>query len=71
MSLYSSRRAAGRRRRKQKREALIRTLGVGLIALATVAAARMLLKRRRIVAPAPAKAVGDRTKVDKLYAAGL
>ncbi len=70
MSLYSTRRSAGKRRRKQQREALIRTLGVGLIVLATVAAARILLKRR-IVAPAPAKAVNDRTKVDKLYAAGL
>lgn len=71
MSLYSSGLLVGRQRRKQKREVLIRTLGVGLIALATVAAARILLKRRRFAAPAPAKAVNDRTRVDKLYAAGL
>ncbi|NIM52146.1 MAG: hypothetical protein GTN78_08270 [Gemmatimonadales bacterium] len=50
------------------KEALIRTFGVGLIALATLAAASLLLRRRR---PGVARAKRKRTSVDPLYAAGL
>jgi len=50
------------------REARIRTFGVGLIALATFAAASLLLRRRHVVA----QAIGRETRlVDSLYAAGL
>jgi hypothetical protein len=51
------------------REASIRSFGVGLIALATVAAAGILFRYRRpIVIARPGL---RRTKVDALYAAGL
>ena len=50
------------------REARIRTFGVGLIALATFAAASLLLRRRHVAA----QAIGRETRlVDSLYAAGL
>ncbi len=50
------------------KEARIRTFGVGLIALATVAAASLLLRRRHVVA----QGIGRETRlVDSLYAAGL
>jgi len=48
------------------KEAAIRTIGVGLIALATVAAAGFFLRRRRHVAAGRRSGV-----VDALYAAGL
>jgi len=48
------------------KEAAIRTIGVGLIALATFAAAGLLLRRRHYVAAGRRSGV-----VDALYAAGL
>ena len=52
------------------KEVPIRSFGVGLLALATVAAAGIFLRRRRL---APAKVAGGRTQtqVDQLYAAGM
>lgn len=50
-------------------EVRIRTFGVGLIALATLAVAGFLLTRRRVlVATAPGRRA---TAIDGLYAAGL
>jgi len=50
------------------KEARIRTFGVGLIALATFAAASLLLRRRHVVAQGIGR---ERRLVDSLYAAGL
>jgi hypothetical protein len=50
------------------REARIRNLGVGLIALATFAAAGLLLRRRHVVAAGAGQRSG---LVESLYAAGL
>jgi hypothetical protein len=48
------------------REVLIRNFGVGLVALVTVAAASLLLRRRHLVA------AGRRVSlIDTLYDAGL
>ena len=49
-------------------EVVIRSLGVGLVALATVAAAGLLLTRRRLFGRANAR---RQRVVDTLYAAGL
>jgi hypothetical protein len=54
----------------QNGEALIRSFGVGILALATVAAASLLLRRRRLV-PAGESIKRDRRRVDRFYAAGL
>jgi hypothetical protein len=51
------------------REARIRSFGVGLLALATVAAAGFLLRYRR--ASASARSGRKRSEVEALYAAGL
>jgi hypothetical protein len=50
-------------------EARIRGFGVGLLAIATLAVASVVLRRRRL----PMAIVPDRVKlaVDELYAAGL
>jgi hypothetical protein len=51
-----------------RREAHIRNLGVGLIALATFAAAGLLIRRRHVITTG----AGQRTRlVESLYAAGL
>jgi hypothetical protein len=51
-----------------RREARIRHLGVGLIALATFAAAGLLIRRRHVVTTG----TGQRARlVESLYAAGL
>jgi hypothetical protein len=49
------------------KEVAIRSFGVGLLALATLAAASLLLRRRHVVAGAGR----GRSIVDTLYAAGL
>lgn len=46
---------------------LIRSFGVGLLALATVAAASFFLRRRVVVTPT----AGRQSAIDALYAAGL
>ncbi|HEY2825261.1 MAG TPA: hypothetical protein VGI83_06925 [Gemmatimonadales bacterium] len=50
-------------------EVRIRKFAVGLLALAAVAAASILLTRRRKAIPAPR--YRDDSQVDELYAAGL
>jgi len=70
-SLYCVRADAARVIRLLSREVPIRTFGVGLLALATVAAATaasFLMRRRRVAVTA-----GDhrRSVIDSLYAAGL
>jgi len=47
---------------------VIRSLGVGLVALATVAAAGFFLRRRRVFVRGGARRV---SVIDALYAAGL
>ena len=51
-------------------EVRIRKFAVGLLAIAAVAAASLLLTRRRREIPAPSLTGTDR-QVDDLYAAGL
>jgi hypothetical protein len=48
------------------REVAIRGFGVGLLALATLAAASLLLRRRHVVGAGRGRSI-----VDTLYAAGL
>ena len=52
------------------KEVTIRSFGVGLIALATFAAAGIMLRRRRYI-PVRSKSGRRRPTVDKLYAAGM
>ncbi len=52
------------------KEVAIRSLSVGLIAIATFAAAGLLLKRRRID-PLQLKGRKNRIKRERLYAAGM
>ncbi len=52
------------------KEVPIRTFGVGLIAIATFAAAGFLLSRRRLI-PAARSAGRQRRRLDRLYAAGM
>jgi len=54
----------------KNKEASIRSFGVGILALATVAAASLLLRYRGLV-PSGASGRRDRRKVDRFYAAGL